>query len=80
MGYTDLREIAGKVCGLHTFIFTTGLVVGLDDTGYEVRYCYEHHADAAQALAAWDGAGYPPGPWIKAKGPGIELLNPELTA
>lgn len=78
-GYTDLREIGGRLCGLNRFIFTTGLVVGLDEVGYQVRYCYEHEADARDALEAWDGMGYPSGPWIKAKGLDMDMLNPELT-
>jgi len=78
-GYRELCERDGKWCGIHRFNFTTGLVVGLDPAGYERRYCYEHEADAFQALAVWDGRGHPGGPWIKCKGAGIELLNPALT-
>lgn len=82
LGYTELRVIDGKLCGLQRFLFTTGLVVDLDADGYERRYCYERHEDAEAALAAWDGAGHPPGPWIKLKGRldgcRVELLNPEI--
>jgi len=52
------------------------VVVGLDDVGYQRRYCYEHQLAARAALLAWDGRGHPPGPWIKCKGAGIDLLNP----
>ena len=76
LGYTDLHMRAGKLCGLHRYLFTCGLVVGLDDMGYSHRYCYERHEDALAALKAWDGAGHPPGPWIKRKGAGGDLLNP----
>lgn len=79
-GYTDLREIGGKLCGLSKFMFTTGLVVGLDQHGYELRYCYENEAEARAALQSWQGIGHPCGPWIKAKGLGTDLLNPELQA
>lgn len=82
LGYTDLRTVDGKLCGLLRFLFTTGLVVNLDQDGYELRYCYEHHEDAQAALAAWDGNGHPSGPWIKLKGRVdgrlVDLLNPEM--
>jgi hypothetical protein len=81
--YEQLREIPGLgLCGLSTtMMFTTGLMVGLDELGYAYRYCYEHQADAAAALAAWDGQGDPPGPWIKIKGhPDGERLGPGATS
>lgn len=79
-GYTDLRRIGDAVCGLHRFNFTTGLVVALDHECYGRRYCYEYEADARIALLAWDGIGHPSGPWIKAKGSGLDLFNPALIA
>jgi len=75
-GYTDLRVVDGVLCAVRRFNFTTAILVGLDPLGYERRYCYEHSADACAALAAWDGREHPPGPWIKCKGAGIDLLNP----
>lgn len=77
-GYTHLREIDGQVCGIQKYIFTWGLVVGLNMASYERRYCYEHEQDALEALSAWNGEGHPSGPWIKCKGDGIDLLNPAL--
>lgn len=77
-GYTDLVEKNGSLCALHMFVYTTGLVVGLDACGYGRRYCYEHADDARAALQAWDGLNHPSGPWIKCKGAGIDLLNPNL--
>lgn len=77
-GYREVRPLQGQFCGLLPFMYTTGLVVGLGDSGYQRRYCYEHLADARAALEAWDGADHPPGPWIKCKGPGIDLLNPAM--
>lgn len=83
-GYTDVRQIAGKLCGLQRFLFTTGLVVGIHQDSHEYRYCYERHEDALAALAAWDGSGQPSGPWIKLKGRingcPVDLLNPALLA
>lgn len=80
LGYLRPRRIGVRWCALLRLNFTIGLVVGIDSFGHSVRYCFEHAADAAAALAAWDGEGHPPGPWIKAKGAGIDLLNPELQA
>lgn len=76
LGYVGVRQIAGKWCGLHPFLFTFGLVVGLSDEGYERRYCYERLSEAADALQTWDGTGHPNGPWIKCKGAGIDLMGP----
>ena len=73
-----LRMPDGSVAGLHAQIFTTGLCVGLTNTGYTRRYCYEHEADALAALMSWNGAGDPPGPWIKEK-PG-DRLGPGATS
>ncbi|WP_285412941.1 hypothetical protein [Variovorax sp. efr-133-TYG-130] len=60
------------------FNYTTAVVVGIDDLGYQRRYCYEHRADAQAALAAWNGCEHPSEPWIKCKGAGIDLLNPDF--
>lgn len=76
--FIDLRTIGGVACGIKRFNFTTALVVGLDALGYQRRYCYEYEFDACSALARWDGEGHPSGPWIKCKGTGIDILNPEL--
>lgn len=66
-GYTDVRVIGEDICGLSVQIYTTGLCVHLDRSGYRRRYCYEHTVDARNALLEWDGKGDPPGPWIKEK-------------
>ena len=66
----------GEWAALARFLFTVGLLVGIDEIGYRVRYCYPSYADAWAALAAWDGVGDPPGPWIKAKGEGGDRENP----
>ena len=70
--FLDLREIPGcGLCGVQRFIYTCGLLVNLTfdgmTYGYKARYCYPSAKDAEQALLAWDGAGDPPGPWIKEK-------------
>jgi hypothetical protein len=66
------------VVGVRRFMFTWGLLVGIDGSGYRLRYCYEHQRDALNALMAWDGVGDPPGPWVKKKGLGVDQLNPAL--
>jgi hypothetical protein len=76
-GYTHLREINGLICGLYRYIFTIGLVVGLDEYGYKYRYCYENRIDAIVDIAEWDGKGHPSGDWIKRKGEGGDISNPE---
>jgi hypothetical protein len=75
-GYTEIRRLASRVCALKQFNYTTAIAVGLDETGYLLRYCYEHAIDARVALRKWNGQGHPPGPWIKCKGAGVDLLNP----
>jgi len=80
--YTHLRNINGAWCALHQFMFTTGLIVDIGKWAYVKRYCYEHSADAAAALAEWDGNDHPSGPWIKCKGTingeYVDLLNPKI--
>ena len=78
-GYAGVREVPGQgLCGLLPFLLTWAVVVDLTEDCYGRRYCYEHQGDAAEALKVWDGQGHPSGPWIKCKGAGIDLLNPEL--
>jgi hypothetical protein len=76
MGYRNLKDTAAGKCATMKFIFTTGLVFGLDDSGYRGRYCYETETEAFIALMLWDGTGDPQGPWIKYKGVGGERLGP----
>jgi hypothetical protein len=78
-GYSALRNVPGQGwCGLLPFFVTWAVVVDLTVGCYGRRYCYEHHEDALEALSSWDGRQHPSGPWIKCKGAGIDLLNPEL--
>ena len=76
-GYYEIRKIEGKgICGLMDFIFTTGLVIAMDEMGYFGRYCYKTRQEALDALNYWDGFGDPPGNWIKYNGYGGERENP----
>lgn len=77
------RKLAdGRVLAMRHMIATAALFVLLSDRfepcGYAIgcRYCYETAKDALAALMTWDGAGDPPGPWIKQKPP--DRLNPAL--
>jgi hypothetical protein len=65
MGYLFPRQVAdGEWIALFRFVFTWGLVKGLDDVGYNERWCYSSLNDALVAVANWDGEGDPPGNWI----------------
>jgi hypothetical protein len=68
MGYTGLVKINGEIIAVYQYIFTWGIVCGLDDVGYKYRYCYESFGEAAQALALWitEGGERPHG-YIKRK-------------
>ena len=78
-GYLQVRELpSGVLVGLQAFCFTTAIIVGLSEDGYEYRYCYEHRQEAEAAMQAWSGEGDPSGPWIKQKGRFIDRLNPNL--
>jgi len=74
-GYTNLKEMNGKVYGLERMIFTTGLFKGLTKHFREGRWCYHTYREAKLALEEWDGKGDPPGNWIKYKGR-TEYRNP----
>ncbi len=72
-GYLNVREVPGRgYCGLMRFMFTTGLIWGLSESGYRGRWCYATQEEAGAAFAEWDGVGDPPGRWIKYKGEGGE--------
>ena len=75
-GYIDIMLIPNKgICGIMRFLFTYGLVIGLDTTGYKGRYCYKDLVTATMALHMWDGKNDPPLQWIKYKGEGGERSN-----
>ena len=79
-GYLYPRRLpSGTWIAVQQFLFTWGLMVDLDETGYQYRFCYEHLHDALWAVRNWDGTGDPPGPWIKEKGRRGERSNPLLS-
>lgn len=77
--YFNIKHVPGKgLCGLMRYIFTVGLVYGIDKYDVEGRYCYSGMADAKEALGNWDGTGDPGGPWIKHKGLKGEYSNQNI--
>ena len=68
LGYFPVRRLPnGMLAGVRQQLFTAGLFVGITESQYSRRYCYEDVATAVAALVAWDGVCDPPGPWIKEK-------------
>lgn len=51
-GYFNVRFISGGVIGLRQLMYTTALFMGMDEYGYERRYCYESRELAIQACNA----------------------------
>ena len=83
--YQSLCVVNGEVCGIRDFVVTRAVVVGIDETGYERRYCYEQAAEAQAALDDWKcaaGLDHPPGNWIKLKGrfngEPVDMFNPNF--
>ena len=78
-GYFNLVEIPGRgICGLYRFVFTVGLVIGINEDGYKGRFCYPHLADAMTDINTWDGINDPSGDWLKYKGEDNEYSNQKL--
>jgi hypothetical protein len=68
-GYAHVRLLpTGEIAGLQRFIFTVGLIVGINGYTYRTRFCYAKASEAIEAITTWDGKGSPPGYWIKEKG------------
>ena len=78
-GYEVLLEVPNKgLCGIMRYMFTWGLVYGIQKQVYEGRYCYPSYEDAILALAMWKGEGDPEDDkWIKHKGRSIDEHNPK---
>lgn len=80
-GYRDIRMIPGRGwCGLRPFIFTTGLCYGLNEHGYDGRFCYTTYLEARVAFELWDGGNNPHGQWLKHKGYSGEFTKEEIEA
>lgn len=53
LGYFELHRFRGEVIGISVFLFTVGIVVGMDESGYKYLYCYDSAQAALEALHAW---------------------------
>ncbi len=62
-GYACVCKMHGDIVGLYKFLFTTGIVVGMDETGYKYRYCYHTDSEAFTGLLEWilEGSEEPAG-------------------
>lgn len=83
-GYTNVKIVTFKgqkiLAGLRRFAFTTGLVIGIDSSGYYGRWCFHTHKEAQQVLDNMDTIPEDlmiAGNWIKYKGWPNELSNPK---
>ena len=70
--FIALRDVPSRqLCGVQGFMFTCGLLTNLRFDGltydYDARYCFPSRTEAVRALREWDGAGDPPGEWVKEK-------------
>lgn len=78
-GYVAVRKLpTGEFAGVEQLLYTAALVVGMNNFGWERKYCYEKKRDAMEALFAWDGNGDPPGLWIKANGKFGEFIEERM--
>jgi len=76
-GYIGVRQCSNGVwIGVSQQLYTCALCVGLDEFGYDRRYCYEYSVQAIKAAQEYSGEGDPSGMWIKRKGKGGEALGP----
>jgi hypothetical protein len=58
-GTTNMERMPdGKIVGVHRFIFTHGLMVGLTKAGYDYRFCYGSLVEAQGALRDWKEKGF----------------------
>lgn len=55
MGYGMPIRLDGQIVALGKFLYTCGIMVGLDDHGYLCRYCYHNEDEAMIALLKWIG-------------------------
>lgn len=69
MGYGMPVKLDGEIVALGKYLYTTGIMVGMDETGYKHRFCYATEGEAMIALLAWIGSdNEEPLGYIKKKG------------
>ena len=83
-GYTDVKIVIFKgeriIAGLMRYAFTTGLVIGIDSSGYYGRWCFHTKKEAQEVLDSMDTIPEDlmiAGNWVKYKGWPNELSNPK---
>jgi hypothetical protein len=58
--YSNLRWLDNMgICGTFRFIFTVGVVYGIDETGYIGRFCFDTEQNARLFLKYWNGLTRP---------------------
>lgn len=57
LGIEWVCKINGKIVGAQKFLHTVGILVGIDETGYEHRYCYGSSPEAYIAFSDWMAHG-----------------------
>lgn len=64
-GYFGVRELAdGTVAGMGRLLFTTAIYLGMDETGWEFRFCYKDHQLARAEFAKLTSADDVPAGWV----------------
>jgi hypothetical protein len=58
-GYTYVMEKDGMVYGLYRFIYTIGVCYGINETGYDGRFCFDSALNALLFIKEWDGKTKP---------------------
>ncbi len=56
MGYGMPIRLDGELVALGPFLFTVGIIVGMDESGYKHRFCYHNENEAMIAFLAWIGS------------------------
>lgn len=56
MGYGMPVKLDGELVALGPFLYTVGIICGMDETGYKHRFCYANEDAAMLALLAWIGS------------------------
>lgn len=55
LGYREVRYVNGMLCGIQRYMFTVGVCVDMDETGYAGRFCFDTWQNAYLFLEEWDG-------------------------
>lgn len=59
-GYFNIRYVPhAGYCGLHRYIYTIGICIGLNTVGFNERFCFDSLLGAKSFLDTWDGETNP---------------------